>query len=85
MIDAASDDPSPERLYESVQNERVLQQGLAAISPKLRAAIVLREVEGLSYDEIAEVLDVSVGTVKSRISRARDELLAQLQLICGKS
>ncbi|OGW40319.1 MAG: hypothetical protein A2010_15815 [Nitrospirae bacterium GWD2_57_9] len=84
MIDAVSDQPSPERLYESAQNERLLQQGLAAISPKLRAAIVLREVEGLSYEEIADVLEVSLGTVKSRISRAREELLAQLQLIGEK-
>lgn len=79
MIDTPSHAPSPERLYESVQIERALQQGLAAISPKLRAAILLREVEGLSYEEISEVLDVSLGTVKSRISRAREELLEKLE------
>jgi len=41
---------------------------------KLRAAIVLREMEGLSYEEIARVLHTSMGTVKSRISRAREQL-----------
>jgi len=44
------------------------------LSEKLRTVIVLKEIEGLSYEEIAEVLDVSIGTVKSRISRAREEL-----------
>jgi RNA polymerase sigma-70 factor (ECF subfamily) len=41
---------------------------------KLRSAIVLKEIEGLSYEEIALVIDISVGTVKSLISRAREEL-----------
>jgi len=44
------------------------------LSPKLRAIIVLKEIEELSYEEIADVLDISMGTVKSRIARAREEL-----------
>jgi RNA polymerase sigma-70 factor (ECF subfamily) len=40
---------------------------------------VLKEIEGLSYDEIADVLEISIGTVKSRISRARDELKQSLK------
>jgi RNA polymerase sigma-70 factor (ECF subfamily) len=72
--DRVSDDPSPERLYQSKQMNQALQEGLARLSPKLRAVIVLLEIEGLSYEEIAETLDISLGTVKSRVARAREDL-----------
>jgi RNA polymerase sigma-70 factor (ECF subfamily) len=72
--DRASDAPSPERLYQSKQINQALQEGLAKLSPKLRAVIVLLEIEGLSYEEIAETLDISLGTVKSRVARAREDL-----------
>ena len=52
----------------------LLEEGLAAISPSFRAALVLREIEDMSYDEIAHVLEVSIGTVKSRIVRGREAL-----------
>jgi RNA polymerase sigma-70 factor (ECF subfamily) len=52
----------------------LLEEGLAAINPVFRAALVLREVEDLSYEEIAEVLEISIGTVKSRIVRGREAL-----------
>ncbi len=74
QIEAFSGDPSPERLYESRQMGQALQRSLGKLSDKLRAAIVLKEVKGLSYEEIADVLGISPGTVKSRIARARDEL-----------
>ena len=74
MIDVPSHAPSPERLYESKQMDRALWKSLGKLSAKLRAVIILKEIEGLSYEEIAAVLDISVGTVKSRISRAREEL-----------
>ncbi len=72
--DRASDAPSPEQLYQSKEIDRALQEGLAKLSPKLRAIIVLKEMEELSYEEIAETLEISMGTVKSRIARAREEL-----------
>jgi DNA-directed RNA polymerase specialized sigma24 family protein len=51
-----------------------LQQGLARLSPELREAVILRDLQGLEYSEIREVLAVPEGTVKSRINRGRIEL-----------
>ncbi len=69
-----SEEASPEKLYESKQLGLALRKNLGKLSLKLRTVIILKEIDGLSYEEIAEVLDVSIGTVKSRISRAREEL-----------
>lgn len=76
--DHPSDRFSPEESYESKELGLQIDAGLKSLSPKLRASIVLKEVEGLSYEEIAEVLGVSIGTVKSRIARAREELKSVL-------
>ena len=51
--------------------QQVVHQALGEVAPVFRAAVILRDLEGLSYEEVAEVLDVSVGTVKSRILRGR--------------
>ncbi|MEJ2099266.1 MAG: sigma-70 family RNA polymerase sigma factor [Desulfobacterales bacterium] len=77
--DLPSDEPFPEQLYESREITAAIQLALQKLPKKLSAAIVLREIEGLSYKEIADVLHTSVGTVKSRISRAREELRHLLQ------
>ncbi len=71
-----SRDPSPESLYGSRQTVTALKKALGKLSQKLKAVIIMKEVEGLSYEEIADTLDISIGTVKSRISRAREELKA---------
>lgn len=79
VIEHPSDSPSPEKEYESKQIRGAIKKALKKLSPKLRAVIVLKEMEGISYEEIADTLDVSIGTVKSRISRARDELKTLLK------
>jgi RNA polymerase sigma-70 factor (ECF subfamily) len=56
----------------------LLEEALADINPVFRAALVLREIEDMSYDEIAEILEVSIGTVKSRIVRGREALRRNL-------
>ncbi|OGP65241.1 MAG: hypothetical protein A3K22_01040 [Deltaproteobacteria bacterium RBG_16_42_7] len=71
--------PSPERLYESKQIGLALHGGIRKLSPKLRTVIILKEIEGLSYEGIADILEVSIGTVKSRIARARDDLKVLLK------
>jgi RNA polymerase sigma-70 factor (ECF subfamily) len=72
--DLRSDEPLPQQLYVSGEVTDSLQRALQKLPEKLRAAIVLRAIEELSYEEIAELLHTSVGTVKSRISRAREQL-----------
>lgn len=54
--------------------QTLLEEGLATINPVYRAVLVLREVEEMSYEDIAEILEVSMGTVKSRIVRGREVL-----------
>jgi len=81
--DLPSDEPFPEQLYESEEISESVQLALQKLPEKLRAAIVLREIEALSYEEIAEVLYISMGTVKSRISRAREQLRRLLKKNMG--
>ncbi len=59
---------------ERAETARRVQRALLRLSPKLRAVAVLRYVEGLSYEQLAEVLDCSIGTVKSRLNRAHQAL-----------
>ena len=80
IIEEVSKDPGPERFFESKQTGQAVIRALSRLSNKLRVVIVLKEVEGLSYEEISETLDISLGTVKSRISRAREELRSFLKI-----
>ena len=79
--DLPSNKPNPEQHHESEEIAASIQLALQKLPAKLRAAIVLREMEGLSYEEIAEVLHISLGSVRSRISRAREELRRLLKKI----
>jgi RNA polymerase sigma-70 factor (ECF subfamily) len=69
---------SPYQTAVDQQTQALIEDALKKVSPNYRAAVVLREVEGLSYEDIAQVLDVSLGTVKSRILRGRESLRAHL-------
>jgi RNA polymerase sigma-70 factor (ECF subfamily) len=70
--------PSPFEYALDHETQALIEEALSQVNPKFRVALVLREIEGLSYEEIAEILDVSLGTVKSRILRGRDALKKQL-------
>ena len=59
--------------------QRRLRRALSELKPLFREAVVLRDLEGLSYDEIAQVLEVRIGTVRSRIARGRDQLRGVLE------
>ncbi|MBE0548607.1 MAG: sigma-70 family RNA polymerase sigma factor [Rubrivivax sp.] len=74
--DAPVDQPGPEAQLQARQSLRRLDASLARLSLEQREIVLLREVEGLSYDELATTLGIDVGTVKSRLARARAALAA---------
>jgi RNA polymerase sigma-70 factor, ECF subfamily len=65
---------STEKQYQAIELTEALQSALGKMPAKLKAILVLKEVDDLSYEEISKVLNISMGTVKSRISRARELL-----------
>ena len=67
---------SPEKLLDRKLTRESVQRGLASLPDDARQILLLRELKGLSYEEIADVLDLESGTVKSRIFRARKKLCA---------
>jgi RNA polymerase sigma-70 factor (ECF subfamily) len=75
----AGDTPDPEA--KAISSERMyrLRETLLTLPDIFREAVILRDIEGLTYEEIAEVLDISIGTVKSRIARGRGELARKLE------
>ena len=72
--EAADTAPTPEEAAEHRELRQQIEAGLKTLSPEHRAVLVLRELHQLSYDEIAESLELDLGTVKSRISRGRRQL-----------
>ena len=72
--DALKENNSPEKKLMSEQMEKLLFDAMEKLPEDLRMAISLRELEGLSYEDIANVMDCPVGTVRSRIFRAREAL-----------
>jgi len=71
--------PSPEQETLAREREGRLREALIGLRQSYREAVILRDVEGFSYEEIAQMLQISIGTVKSRISRGRVELRRQLE------
>ena len=67
-------EPGPAQAFEDHNFDLDVQQALDELSPEFRAAVVLCDVEGLSYEEIAATLDIKLGTVRSRIHRGRAQL-----------
>jgi RNA polymerase sigma-70 factor (ECF subfamily) len=71
--------PEPEQVFSDTHLDPVLQAALDELAPEFRAAVVLCDVEGLSYEEIGATLGVKLGTVRSRIHRGRAALRAALE------
>ena len=74
LEEKASAAPRPDRVAALGELSAVLQKALVRLSPELREAVILRDLQGLEYREISQVLDIPEGTVKSRINRGRAEL-----------
>ena len=74
----ADSGPGTDDPLRQAQAERILAEGLASLDDEHREVLLLRDVEELSYEEIAEILDLPKGTVKSRIHRARNDLRKRL-------
>jgi RNA polymerase sigma-70 factor (ECF subfamily) len=70
--------PGPEREFERSNLDTDVRAALAALSPQFRAVVVLADVEGLSYEEVGRTLGIKLGTVRSRLHRARAQLRALL-------
>jgi len=73
------DEETPDRVLMSRQIGATVNAAMEALPPDLRTALSLREIDGLSYEEIAQVMDCPIGTVRSRIFRAREAVAARLR------
>lgn len=76
---------TPENQMMSRQVVETVNQTLEALPEELRTAITLREIEGLSYEDIASIMNCPIGTVRSRIFRAREAIAEQLRPLLGTS
>lgn len=80
-IDPADQNPAtaPDHHLQQQESGQGIRDALALVPEEFRAALILKEIDGLSYEQIAETLQIPLGTVRSRIYRARRELSEQLQ------
>jgi len=75
----SSDSKNPEENVLQREKEEFLRKALDELPGSFREAVILCDIEGMSYDEIASILDINLGTVKSRIARGREELRKKLR------
>jgi RNA polymerase sigma-70 factor, ECF subfamily len=72
--DIEDDTPGPQRQLQTRQLQQKVTDAIVQLSPKLRTVIILYELQGMSYDEIAEIVGAPLGTIKSRLFNAREQL-----------
>ena len=70
---------TPEKIYEKKEIEHIVDREISNLSSKYKDVILLCDIEGLSYKEVAQILDISIGTVQSRLSRGRVRLKQRLE------
>lgn len=70
---------TPEKIYEKKEIEHIVNREISNLSSKYKDVILLCDIEGLSYKEVAQILDISIGTVQSRLSRGRVRLKQRLE------
>ncbi|MFN4883981.1 MAG: RNA polymerase sigma factor RpoE [Burkholderiales bacterium] len=81
--DVVEDNNTPDAVLHSRQVVEAVNAAIEALPEDLKAAITLREIEGLSYEEIAQAMDCPIGTVRSRIFRAREAIAQRLRPLLG--
>lgn len=88
-IEIGMDEETPEDLYERLEERQMILNTINSLKDDYKTVIILRDIQGFSYEEIASILSCSLGTVKSRINRARnalkDKLRYRLELYDKKS
>lgn len=82
--DALVDNNTPDNCLESERTVRQVRRAISYLSDEHRKVLTLVDMEGLSYREVADVLDIRIGTVMSRVSRARNSLRHELKQILSK-
>lgn len=83
QIDSLTDQSTPESLAATRQIAQTVNEAINALPEDLRTAIVLREIEGMSYEDIAASMACPIGTVRSRIFRAREAIAERLRPVMG--
>lgn len=84
QVDSLTDQSTPESVLASRQIAQVVNEAIDDLPEDLRTAIVLREIEGMSYEDIAVTMQCPIGTVRSRIFRAREAIAARLRPVMGQ-
>ncbi len=79
LVDPRQDDPAAP--IERAERDRIVQEALNALAPDHRAVVIMKEFDGLRYEEIGAILRIPIGTVRSRLHRARCELRDRLKLL----
>ena len=74
-----ADEPDPSEQYDRTETQAAVHRAIGRLAADHRAVVIMRDIQGLAYEEIAEVLGVALGTVKSRLNRARMALKEELQ------
>ncbi len=77
-IQLRDEGPTPEAALAAAEQNAAIREGLAKLTQRYRSIVVLRDIQGFTYEEISEILGISLGTVKSRLARARKELKKHL-------
>lgn len=83
-LNGLSDQSTPESLMASQQVAQTVNEAIEQLPEDLRTAIVLREIEGMSYEDIANTMQCPIGTVRSRIFRAREAIAERLRPVMGQ-
>lgn len=73
-LEIADQSFNPEKVYEKNESSKILHQSIGKLPQESRIALVLRDIQGFTYEEISEMITVPIGTVKSRIARGRSQL-----------